>query len=101
MFKGFQNGQLILALDEKYASSLTQAIEQNITLELSALLGNISLDIMIEKLSVDTYATQEKKSQQQTLEKNQQKFLADEQVKKLEKIFQAKFSTKTIKPIKK
>ena len=87
-------------MDKQFSSVLTQPIKNSIALELSVLLGKISLEIDVESLVVNSDAKQKQEAQEQAKKARQTLFLADSGVKQLEKIFQSKVSIDSMIKIK-
>ena len=100
IFNKFNNKKLELKLDNNFKNLLTEKTKKSIEDKLQTLFANINVIFDIESLTEGTLAQKEiiiKKNKQQEL---QQKYFEDENIQKLEKIFQSKVNIKSITSLK-
>lgn len=101
VFKNFNNNRLELALDKTHSALFTQTLQQQLSLELSVLLGNIEIIFSIETLTTESFAKQKAKKINQQHQQHQKDYLADPMVQKITQLFGATVDVNSIKPHKK
>jgi DNA polymerase-3 subunit gamma/tau len=88
-------------LDKEYKSLLTEKSQKNLESSLSSLLGELRVTFDFEELTELTLTQENTRNAKNKKDKIIKDFLADENLQKLEKLFDTKVAINTIKPINK
>ncbi len=100
LFDKINNTTLTLTLDDQFTNLLSNHVQKSMLTTLRKKFSTLNLVINLGKPNVQTLAQKKTQAHSKKITKMQTKFLNDEGVQKLEKIFDTKININSIKEIK-